>query len=75
MSRRIDELRKLNKAELKDLKSSLVSKFRKVKILLKSGQATPENINEVRKLKVEIARVSTVLTELELLEKLDGRSK
>ncbi|GIW57598.1 MAG: hypothetical protein KatS3mg083_543 [Candidatus Dojkabacteria bacterium] len=75
MARRIDELRKLNKEELIDLKSSLVARLRKVKILLKSGQTTPENINEARKLKVDIARVSTVLTELELLETLDGKSK
>lgn len=75
MARRIDELRNLNKEELIDLKSSLVARLRKVKILLKSGQTTPENINEARKLKVDIARVSTVLTELELLETLDGKSK
>ncbi|BDQ04921.1 MAG: hypothetical protein KatS3mg084_0439 [Candidatus Dojkabacteria bacterium] len=75
MARRIDELRKLSKEELRDMKSSLVARFRKVKILLKSGQTAPENINESRALKVDIARVSTVLKELELLEKLDGKSK
>lgn len=75
MLRKIDELRKLSREELIARKASDVQELRKIKIELKSGNTTPENINNARRLKLEIARISTVLRELELLENANGKSK
>lgn len=63
----VEELRKLTKDELYEMKRADVSELRKGKFNLKSGTITGETVNKVRELKKEIARISTVLNEMELL--------
>ena len=65
--RNVDELRKLTKEELFEKKRSDVTEFRKIKFNLKSGDVTGENIKKLRELKYEIARISTVLNEMDLV--------
>lgn len=67
MARVIEDLRKLNKDELMEKKNSGISELNKLKFDLKSGDITAEKINRSRELKLEIARISTVLNELELV--------
>ena len=68
MAKQIDDLRKLNKEELLEKKGAAVAEYRKIKFNLKSGDITADNINKARELKAEIARISTVLKELTLVE-------
>lgn len=67
MTNLIHDLRKLSKEELLERYHLAVTEFKKVSIDLKSGIITPENINKVRRLRKEIARIKTVLREIELL--------
>lgn len=73
MARNIDELRKLNKEELIEKKLSDLQELKKVKFKLKSGDITADNINKARKLKLEIARISTILNELKLVENTNDK--
>lgn len=73
MARKIDELRKLNKEELIEKKLSDLQELKKVKFRLKSGDITPDNINNARRLKLEIARISTILNELKLVENTNDK--
>lgn len=73
MARNIDELRKLNKEELIEKKLSDLQELKKVKFKLKSGDTTADNINKARKLKLEIARISTILNELKLVENTNDK--
>lgn len=66
---KIDELRKLSKVELTDKVNDYVTEFKKVKFALKSGDITAENVNKSRELKTDIARMKTVLNELNLVLK------
>lgn len=68
MARLIEDLRKLNREELLEKKSTAVAEYRKVKFSLKSGDITADNINKARSLKEEISKISTVLQEMELIK-------
>jgi ribosomal protein L29 len=68
----VEDLRKLNKAELLEKKNANVLELKKVKFALKSGDINAENVNKSRALKSEIARISTVLNELELIKEDNG---
>jgi ribosomal protein L29 len=68
MAKLIEDLRKLNKEELLEKKSANVSEYRKAKFALKSGDVSAENVNKARELKLEIARIETILKELEIVE-------
>ncbi len=71
----IEELRKLTKDELYEMKRSDVAELRKGKFELKSGNVAGEVVNRVRELKKEIARISTVLNEMNLLETVENNEK
>jgi ribosomal protein L29 len=62
-----EELRKLSNTELIEKSNESVLEFKKVKFELKSGNITPENVNKARALKKDIARIKTVINELNLL--------
>lgn len=68
---KIEDLRKLNKEELTEQKNSSVTELKKLKFDLKSGDISAEKINRTRELKTEIAKISTVLNELELIKEND----
>lgn len=68
---KIEDLRKLNKEELIEQKNSSVTELKKLKFDLKSGDISAEKINRSRELKNEIAKISTVLNELELIKEND----
>ncbi len=68
MSKLVEDLRKLNKDELVEKKNANLIELKKIKFDLKSGDITAEKINKAREFKLEVARISTVLTELELIK-------
>ena len=68
MSKLIEDLRKLNTAELLEKKNANLTELKKIKFDLKSGDITAEKVNRARALKDEVAKISTVLTELELIK-------
>ncbi len=64
----MDELRQLTQEELRDKCNAQLAELAKVKLALKSGQLTSENINNARDLKKTIARIKTVLREKRLIK-------
>ncbi len=61
------EMRKLSATELREKCEAALVEYKKVKLALKTGEITPENVNKARNLKAEIARMKTVLKELSLI--------
>jgi len=74
MSKLIDDLRKLNKDELMERKSVSLAELKKIKFALKSGDITAENVNKARQLKDEVAKISTVLKEMDLIKKVENEN-
>ncbi len=66
---KLEEIRKLSKNELIEKSNAAVLDLRKVHFGLKSGELSAENINKARSLKKDIARMKTIINELELLNK------
>lgn len=71
----VEELRKLNREELIQLKSENLQNLNKVKLSLKLGDVKGENVNMARELKKENARISTIINELGLIESLKEENK
>ncbi len=67
MSKLAEDFRKLNREELLEKKNSNLIELKKIKFDLKSGDITAEKINKARELKKEVAVISTVLNELEIV--------
>lgn len=75
---KVSELRKLSLVELKAELSSAIIEYKKVKFELKSGKITSDNINKARQLRKKIARIKTIIKEIEILNTLnkqDGTEK
>jgi ribosomal protein L29 len=61
------EIRKFTKEELVNKYNEFTTEFAKIKVALKSGDITAENVNKSRELKKDIAKIQTVLSELKLV--------
>lgn len=75
---KVSELRKLSLVELKAELSSAIIEYKRVKLELKSGKVTSDNINKARQLRKKIARIKTIIKEIEILNTLnkqDGTEK
>lgn len=68
----VTELRKLSIEELNSELITAIMEYKKVRFNLKSGNISSENINKHRILRKKIARIKTILRELEILEKLNN---
>ncbi|MCX8034734.1 MAG: 50S ribosomal protein L29 [Candidatus Dojkabacteria bacterium] len=66
---KINELRKMPREELLSLLSSERADLMKLRIQLKSGVTNSDNINNYRNKRKLIARIKTILKELELINK------
>lgn len=64
---KISELRKLSKNELVEKSNSSLGEYKVVKLALKCGDLSPENVNKSRALKKGMARMKTILNELNLV--------
>lgn len=68
---KVAELRNLNIDELSSELTSAIIEYKKVKFNLKGGNISSENINKHRILRKKIARIKTIIKELEILQKLN----
>lgn len=66
---KINELRKMPREELLSLLSSERADLMKLRIQLKSGVTNSDNVNNYRNKRKLIARIKTILKELELINK------
>lgn len=66
---KVNELRKMPKDELLSLLNSERANLMKLRIQLKSGGISSDNVNNYRNKRKLIARIKTVLKELELINK------
>jgi ribosomal protein L29 len=64
---KIDELRKLSKNELLEKCNTSLVESKKVRLALKSGNISAEIVNKSRALKLDVAKIKTVLSELNLV--------
>jgi ribosomal protein L29 len=64
---KIAEIRKLSQNELVEKCNASVAELKTVELALQTGNLSAENVNKVRSLKKDVARMKTVLNELRLV--------